>query len=62
MASSRAGARFYDVELPSPDYVRVGRFTEAAVVGEILTDRRFLVEVADLDGARDRAAVERFGL
>ncbi len=55
-------ARFYDFELRSPDLLEVLAIAEAAAVENILTDRRFHVEVVDLHGVRDQAAVERFGL
>lgn len=49
-------------ELPDRDLVQVTKDSEAAAVEAILTDRRFHFEVVGVDAARDRAAVERFGL
>jgi len=49
-------------DVPPVELVSVARVEEAAVVEEILTDRRFHFELAGLAAGRDRAAVERFGL
>lgn len=54
--------RASDVELVPDRLIGVRAEEEAAVVGAILTDRRFHVEVPGHEAERDRAAVERYGL
>jgi len=55
-------SKVWGSDVPPLELVEVTSDTEAAAVEEILTDRRFHFEVVGFEAARDRAAVERFGL